>query len=558
MNERLIDAIIFGMMCVKAQDKLLQMCNTLNLQQCLTVCRHYESLSLHIQQIRSGSDRQVQFLRKLHPKTKKSGQNKPQQKGQNPQKFPQSPSSSQQKVTKSQKKCYGCGRDLHKDRAKNCPAWGSTCRKCNKPNHWEIVCSQVPRKSSKRRQSGERSVVNEVRNSNTSNPQTVPKQVFDIVDMANSVDNLSHCYMRHLELNTLMMSQTQSFSNIQINGILIKGKQDTGVEICVMPLNIFDQLNTRLNGELKLCPCNDVQVIGYSKQSVEIVGKVTVNCTHANTTKHCVFYVTNLTDSKILLGLTFCKAFDLVKIICDDNCVCKKMMVDILNEFPAGLDVPKQKQMKMNQVYLPPIDVHTKLRSDCKAHVMELFPELFDRFGTIKDAIVKLNVDQSIIPVIQPPRKIPQAMIDLLKEEIHRMMTLGVIRKLDINEATDWCHNLVLVRKPNGKLCVCLDPQTINKALRFNVHNARTFQDVTSSIRKVTKVSKIDANSGFWTLPMDDQSQLLTMFNTPWGRYCFVKMPFGLNQAQYFFQFYMDAHFQDINSTTNVIADDMS
>ena len=251
----------------------------------------------------------------------------------------------------------------------------------------------------------------------------------------------------------------------------------------------------------------------------------------------------------------FCKAFDLVKIICDNNCVCKKKMVEVLNEFPAGLDIPKEK--KMNQVYLPPFDVYTKLRPDCKAHTMEVFPELFDGVGTIKDAIVKLNVDQSIIPVIQPPRKIPQAMVDPLKQEIERMMTLGVIRKLDINKATDWYHNLVLVRKPNGKLHVCLDPHTINKALRFNVHNARTFQGVMSSIRKVTKVSKIDANSGFWTLQMDNQSQLLTMFNMPLGRYCFVKMPFRINQTQYFFQFYMDAHFQDINSTTIVIADNV-
>ena len=49
MNEQLIDVIIFSTMCVKAQDKLLQTPNTLNLQQYLTVCRHYESLSLHIQ-----------------------------------------------------------------------------------------------------------------------------------------------------------------------------------------------------------------------------------------------------------------------------------------------------------------------------------------------------------------------------------------------------------------------------------------------------------------------------------------------------------------------------
>ena len=56
------------------------------------------------------------------------------------------------------------------------------------------------------------------------------------------------------------------------------------------------------------------------------------------------------------------------------------------------------------------------------------------------------------------------------------MIKLGVIRKLDINEATDWCHNLVIVCKPNGKLRVCLDPRMINKALRFNVHNARPFK----------------------------------------------------------------------------------
>ena len=88
------------------------------------------------------------------------------------------------------------------------------------------------------------------------------------------------------------------------------------------------------------------------------------------------------------------------------------------------------------------------------------------------------------------------------------MLKLVVIHKLHINEATDWVHNLVLVRKPNGKLCVCLDPRTINKALRFNIHNTRTFPEVTSQIKSVKYVSKIDANSGFWTLPMDSESQI--------------------------------------------------
>ena len=48
MENHIIDAIIFGTNCVKAQDKLLQTPETLSLQQCLSVVRHYESLKLHI------------------------------------------------------------------------------------------------------------------------------------------------------------------------------------------------------------------------------------------------------------------------------------------------------------------------------------------------------------------------------------------------------------------------------------------------------------------------------------------------------------------------------
>ena len=70
-DEWLIDAIIFGTSCVTAQDKLLQASKTLSLQQCLTVCHHYEGLKSHMLQIRP--DKHVEFLRKQHPTKKKQG-----------------------------------------------------------------------------------------------------------------------------------------------------------------------------------------------------------------------------------------------------------------------------------------------------------------------------------------------------------------------------------------------------------------------------------------------------------------------------------------------------
>ena len=116
---------------------------------------------------------------------------------------------------------------------------------------------------------------------------------------------------------------------------------------------------------------------------------------------------------------------------------------------------------------------------------MELFPYLFDGAGTIKDAEVKLDIDPDVTSIVQPPRKVPQVLIQPLKEELSRMEKLGVIHILDINGANDWCHNLVLVHKPSGKLRVCLDPRTITQALHFHVHNSCTFQDIASSIKKV-------------------------------------------------------------------------
>ena len=47
------------------------------------------------------------------------------------------------------------------------------------------------------------------------------------------------------------------------------------------------------------------------------------------------------------------------------------------------------------------------------------------------------------------------------------------------------------------------------------------------------------------------------MFDTPWGHYCFLKLPFGLFESQYFIQFYMDLNFKAINKGTHIISDNV-
>ena len=121
-------------------------------------------------------------------------------------------------------------------------------------------------------------------------------------------------------------------------------------------------------------------------------------------------------DTKVILGLQFCRAFNLVMVNCDDKCVCKQIPIDVINsEFLRGLDSGNLHGTKLQP---PPVDVNLKLRPDCKAHIMELYPDLFGDVGTMDSAEVELDVDPSVPPVVQPARKIPQAIINPLKKEI--------------------------------------------------------------------------------------------------------------------------------------------
>ena len=104
----------------------------------------------------------------------------------------------------------------------------------------------------------------------------------------------------------------------------------------------------------------------------------------------------------------------MVKVVCDEKCACQKVAIDAINEFPQGLSVPDVSNVKV----LPPVDIHLKLCPDCKKHILELYPDLFDGVETMKHALVKLDINQTAVPVVQPPRKVPQAMMDPLKKEI--------------------------------------------------------------------------------------------------------------------------------------------
>lgn len=155
-------------------------------------------------------------------------------------------------------------------------------------------------------------------------------------------------------------------------------------------------------------------------------------------------------------------------------------------------------------------------------------PAIFEGIGCLPNTI-RILIDKSLPPVVSATRKIPIRLRPRLKEELDNMEKLDIIVREE--GPTDWVSSLVIVEKPDKKLRVCLDPHHLNKAVRRSHFQLPTLDDIASEMDGAKYFSKLDANKGFWMLKLDTESSKLCTFSTPFGRYRFQRMPFGINCA---------------------------
>ena len=117
-----------------------------------------------------------------------------------------------------------------------------------------------------------------------------------------------------------------------------------------------------------------------------------------------------------------------------------------------------------------------------------------------------------------------------------------------VTEPTEWVNSLVIVEKPEtGKIRVCLDPKDLNKAILRPHYLPRALEDVLTKLAGAQYFTKLDARSGYWTIKLSHDSSLLTTFNTPFGRYRYLRLPFGLKSSQDEFQRRVDECFEGLD-----------
>jgi hypothetical protein len=140
----------------------------------------------------------------------------------------------------------------------------------------------------------------------------------------------------------------------------------------------------------------------------------------------------------------------------------------------------------------------------------------------------KLNIDPSVKPRKQKLRKMSDDKVIAVKSEVQRLLDATVIREVIYPK---WLANTVPVKKKNGKWRMCIDFTDLNKATPKDNYPLPRMDQVVDSAANAVIMSLLDCFSGYHQCWMAKEDEEKTSFITPFGTFCFVRMPEGLKNA---------------------------
>ena len=165
----------------------------------------------------------------------------------------------------------------------------------------------------------------------------------------------------------------------------------------------------------------------------------------------------------------------------------------------------------------------------------------------------EIKTDENVEPVIHAPRSVPVAIRNQVKIELDNLERCGIIKP--VTEPTKWVNSMVCVRKKNGRVRICIDPTDLNKAICREHYPMNSIEDIVTRLHGSKYFSTLDANMGYYQIKLTEKSSMLTTFNTPFGRYRYMRMPMGLKCSGEVFQREMVTHFGSMEGVEIVVDD---
>jgi transposase InsO family protein len=493
LKEDLIkDRLVCGLVNPQLKERLLRD-GTLTLSKAVEICQVAE---ISLQQMRVLEDNlqhkpnntSVHAV-KTQPQTSKMNfgvpVNRPKQFTSRPnqqttknRQFKLNQNSGRPKQNNSGKPCSKCG-TIHA--FKHCPAFGATCFKCNKFNHFARMCyvgKQV------------HSVVEKV---------GLSQNLSDPVGPSNSILEHNSVDTGNMFVGTVQVKIDKIDSEVEptkdwwielcVKNEKFSVKLDTGAQANVMSKTLF----LKLGFSLSILKPSPVNICTFSGEKMVTLGKCFLNCRYRDQRYKLYFYVVQH-DCDPIIGLSTCVKLNVIK----------KIDGLVQNEKPG-------------------LSINNSVVS------LSEFSDLFDGSVGCVPQQCKIVLKDNAVPVVSTARRIPLALEAKVKIKLMEMESMGIVQK--VNEPTDWVSPIVIVHKKDGDIRICLDPKHLNDNIKLCQYQLPTIDMLSSKLVGAKHFSVLDANAGFWMVPLTEDSSFLCTFSTPFGRYRFRRLPFGIKCA---------------------------
>ena len=188
-----------------------------------------------------------------------------------------------------------------------------------------------------------------------------------------------------------------------------------------------------------------------------------------------------------------------------------------------------------------------------KEQLIKKYPGVFSDGVGLLEGEYHIRLDSQVTPVQHAPRRVPVAYRESLQKSLDDLVGEDVLAP--VTSPTKWVNSMVAVPKLDGRMRICLDPKDLNEAVQREHYQIPTIEEVATRLHGAKLFTVLDARNGFWHIKLDDESSYLTTFNTPFGRYRWKRMPFGISSAPEVFQCRMCETVEGLKGV-EVVADD--
>ena len=317
------------------------------------------------------------------------------------------------------------------------------------------------------------------------------------------------------------------FVTLQLeSGNYLHFQVDTGAQCNVVPVDLYKKA-TKDYKLSNVTPCQH-NITAYGGTSIPIVGQAIIRVWRGNSSCRLDCKIVERRNIRPILGRKACIGMKIVDYL--DN------------------DRMNKPDTKGAEVYSLSTSRPWTLDS-----LVAKYPDVFGEGVGCLEGEYQIRLNPEAKPVQHAPRRVPVPLRECLQETLDDLVQQDILAP--VTEPTQWVSSMVVVPKSDGKLRICLDPKDLNMAIQREHYPLPTIEDIATRLHGAKLFTVLDVRHGFWHVPLDESSSLLTTFNTPFGRYRWKRMPFGICSAPEVFQRRMHEIIEGLKGV-EVVADD--